>query len=506
MNESNPSGASRRDFLKRTGTVAAASTLLAARANPVHAAQDSTIQLALVGCGGRGAGAAVNALSVQNGPLKMVAMADVFEHKLKNSFSNLQRSFKDKVDVPAERKFIGFDGYQQAMDCLKPGDVVILTTPPAFRWVQFKYAIEKGLNVFMEKPVTVDGPSTRKMLALGEASVKKNLKVGVGLMCRHCEARGELFDRIQNGEIGDVVLLRAYRMAGPTASEAAGPKPEGMSELLYQIQNFHSFLWASGGCYSDFLIHNIDESCWMKNAWPVEAKAIGARHYRGKAVDQNFHSFLWASGGCYSDFLIHNIDESCWMKNAWPVEAKAIGARHYRGKAVDQNFDNYSVEYTFADGAKLLLDGRTMPGCYQEFASYAHGAKGSAVISTAGHSPARSRIYKGQNMSKENLVWRFDRQEPNPYQLEWNHLIEAIRSDTPYNEVQRGAEASLVASMGRMAAHTGQRVAYDDILNCEHEFAPTVDKLTLDGPAPLLSDANGKYPVPMPGLNPTREY
>jgi predicted dehydrogenase len=456
MNESNPSGASRRDFLKRTGTVAAASTLLAARANPVHAAQDSTIQLALVGCGGRGAGAAVNALSVQNGPLKMVAMADVFEHKLKNSFSNLQRSFKDKVDVPAERKFIGFDGYQQAMDCLKPGDVVILTTPPAFRWVQFKYAIEKGLNVFMEKPVTVDGPSTRKMLALGEASVKKNLKVGVGLMCRHCEARGELFDRIQNGEIGDVVLLRAYRMAGPTASEAAGPKPEGMSELLYQIQNFHSF--------------------------------------------------LWASGGCYSDFLIHNIDESCWMKNAWPVEAKAIGARHYRGKAVDQNFDNYSVEYTFADGAKLLLDGRTMPGCYQEFASYAHGAKGSAVISTAGHSPARSRIYKGQNMSKENLVWRFDRQEPNPYQLEWNHLIEAIRSDTPYNEVQRGAEASLVASMGRMAAHTGQRVAYDDILNCEHEFAPTVDKLTLDGPAPLLSDANGKYPVPMPGLNPTREY
>ena len=117
--------------------------------------------------------------------------------------------------MPEDRKFIGFDGYQKAMDCLKPGDVVILATPPAFRWVHFTYAIQKGLNVFMEKPVTVDGPTTRKMLALGEEAEEKNLKVGVGLMCRHCEVRGELFNRIKDGEIGDIVLLRAYRQNGP---------------------------------------------------------------------------------------------------------------------------------------------------------------------------------------------------------------------------------------------------------------------------------------------------
>src|SRR5207248_6153146 len=124
---------------------------------------------------------------------------------------------------------------------------------------------------------------------------------------------------------------------------------------------------------------------------------------------QRFHSFLWASGGCYSDFLIHNIDECCWMKDAWPVQAKATGGRHYRGNNVDQNFDNYAVEYTFADGAKLMLEGRNMPNCWQEFASYAHGTKGAALISENGHAPAYCRIYKGQTIGARrdttNLAW-----------------------------------------------------------------------------------------------------
>src|SRR5262245_49347565 len=143
------------------------------------------------------------------------------------------------------------------MDALKPGDVVILATPPAFRWVHFTYAIKKKLNVFMEKPISVDGPSSRKMFKLGEESVKAGLKVGVGLMCRHCTIREEQFDRIKKGEIGDLTLLRAYRLAGPTASAFTLPRPKNdKSELLYQIRNFHSFLWASGGAFSDFLIHN----------------------------------------------------------------------------------------------------------------------------------------------------------------------------------------------------------------------------------------------------------
>lgn len=457
MTDSINSGLTRRELFKNTGKVAAATALANITLPGLYAGESNTIQLALVGCGGRGTGAAANALATTSGPTKLVAMADVFPHKLAKSFEQIQPQFKEQVDVPDDRKFIGFDGYKKAMDALKPGDVVMLTTPPAFRWVHFGYAISKGLNVFMEKPTTVDGPSTRKMLELAAESVKRNLKVGVGLMCRHCKARGELFDRIKSGEIGDIVLMRAYRMApGKTAHEFVKPKPADMSELMYQIQEFHGF--------------------------------------------------LWASGGCYSDFLIHNIDECCWMKDAWPIEAKGVGGRHYRGDYIDQNFDNYSIEYTFADGSKFFLEGRGMDGAYGEFASYAHGSKGSAVISSAGHSPCRCRTYKGQNFVKDDLTWQFGPNEPNPYQLEWDHLIEAIRQDKPYNEAKRGAEASLVTAMGRMAAHTAQVVTYDDMLACEHEFAPNVDKLTLEGPAPLLADADGKYPIPQPGLNKKREY
>jgi len=408
--------------------------------------------VALVGCGGRGGGAAADALNSKGGPVRLVAMADVFEDRLNGAYNSLQRSHAKLIDVPKERRYIGFDGYRKAMNDLRKGDVVILATPPAFRWPHYAYAIEKDLNVFMEKPVTVDAPSTVRMLKLNEAAEKKGLKVGVGLMCRHCVARGELHDRIKKGEIGDITLLRAYRVAGPTGSAFVPPKPQGGdSELLWQIRNFHGF--------------------------------------------------LWASGGAFSDFLIHNIDECCWMKDAWPVEAKGYGGRHYRGNNVDQNFDVYSVEYTFADGTKLMLEGRCMPNCDQEFASYAHGTRGSAVISTSGHFPARARIYKTQRIgNKADLTWAFPaNKEPSPYQLEWDDLMAAIRNNRPYNEVKRGCEASLVTAMGRMACHTGRKITYQQMTKVEQEFAPEVDKLTLESASPLRADKDGKYPVPQPG-------
>jgi hypothetical protein len=205
--------------------------------------------------------------------------------------------------------------------------------------------------------------------------------------------------------------------------------------------------------------------------------------------------------------LIHNIDECCWMKGAWPVSAKGSGGRVYRGDYIDQNFDTYSIEYTFDDGSKLFLEGRNIPGCHQEFASYAQGTKGSAVISTSSHTPAKCRIYKGQKFTKDDLVWAFPPPEPNPYQLEWDSLIDAIRKDKLYNEVKRGAEASLVTSMGRMAAHTGQLITFEDMLNCPHEFAPDVDKLAMNSPAPLQVDSSlGHYPWPQPGINRDREF
>jgi len=461
MNEAQNDLTSRRAFLKTTGRFAAASARAGVALPHVHPAAGNSLQIALVGCGGRGSGAASNALGVKNGPITLAAMADVFENRLAQSYTSLKERHGDLVDVPEDKRFIGLDAYQKAMDCLKPGDIAIFATPPGFRWVHFQYAIQKGLNVFMEKPVTVDGPTTRRMLDLAEESVKKNMKVGVGLMVRHCRGRQELHKRIQDGAIGDIIAMRAYRMHGPVTKEFSKPKPEGITELLYQIERFHSF--------------------------------------------------LWASGGLYNDFYIHQLDECCWMKNAWPIKAHALGGRHYRGEFIDQNFDSYSVEYTFEDGSKFFLEGRDMVGCHDEFTSFAHGSKGSAIISTNGHSPGQVRIFKGQNANvrdfkSKNVAWAYPQPEKNPYDLEWDDLIDAIRNDKPYNEVKRGAEASLVSSMGRMSAHTGQVVTYEDILNSEHEFAPGLDKLTKDSPAPLQLRSDGKYPVPQPGITKNREY
>jgi predicted dehydrogenase len=395
--------------------------------------------------------------------MKLVAMADVFPDRLKASHQNLKNQFADKVDVPDDRKFIGFDAYKKAMDCLKPGDVAIFATPPAFRWVNFTYAVEKGLNVFMEKPVTVDGPTSRRMLKLAEEATAKNLRVAVGLMSRHSRALQELHQRVEDGELGDVILMRSYRMAGPIGFFSSLPKPAGISELFYQIQRFHSFLWASGGCYSDFYIHHIDELCWMKNTWPIKAQALGGRHYRQSTDGVPF---------------------------------------------VDQNFDTYSVEYIFADGCRFIMDGRCMAGCHDIYSSYVHGSKGMAIAAKNSDCGPPSSIYKGQNPKRSDMLWesKVKPEEQDPYQNEWNDLLDAIRADKPYNEAKRGIEASLVTSMGRMAAHTGQEVTFEDMLNCEHEFAPELDKLTMTSDAPLKAGADGRYPVPQPGLVTKREY
>jgi len=458
MSEAKRPVSSRREFLQNSGRITAATTLAGLATPHVHAAEDNTLQLALIGCGGRGTGAAANALSVDQGPIKLVAMADVFDNRLNGSHRQLAKRYADQVDVPEERKYIGFDAYQKAMDCLKPGDIAIFATPLAFRWVHFAYAIEKGLNVFMEKPVTADGPTSRRMIELAKQADTKGLKVGVGLMSRHSRHLQQLHQRIQDGQIGDIVTMRGYRMTGPVGSAFSKKWPGEPSELLWQIRNFHSFIWASGGCFNDFYIHVVDHCCWMKNAWPVKAQALGGRHYR-------------------RDF-------------------------------VDQNFDVYSVEYTFADGSKLIMDGRCMAGCENIYSSFVHGTKGSAIASKAGDCGPPSSIYTGQNPDRENKLWESEvtRDQRDPYQNEWNDLVDAIRNDKPYNEAERGVMASVVSSLGRFAAHTGVEVTLEQLLNSELEYAPGADKWTMDSPAPVQADADGFYPIPQPGLVTDREY
>ena len=253
--------------------------------------------------------------------------------------------------MPPDRQFIGFDAYKKAMDCLKPGDIAIFATPPAFRWVHFTYAIQKGLNVFMEKPVTVDGPTSKRMFSLAQDASAKNLKVGVGLMSRHSRALQELAKRVHDGEIGQIILQRGYRMHGPGGYFSSLPKPAGISDLLYQVQRFHSFIWASGGCFNDFYIHIIDHLGWMKNEWPVKAQALGGRHYK-----------LSPEGVAY----------------------------------VDQNFDTYSVEYTYSDGTKFYFDGRTHRGMRADLCELParHQRNGRSLPSTviAGSPPACTRV------------------------------------------------------------------------------------------------------------------
>jgi len=349
---------SRRRFLKLSGKLLAGSVVSGVALPRIYAVQDNTIRLGLVGCGGRGTGAVADALSAKGGPVKLYAMADLFQPRLESSLNNLQKDFADKLDVPPERRFIGFDAYKKAIDCLSPGDVVLLTTHAAFRPLHFEYAVKKGVNVFAEKSFATDAPAVRRWFKAAEMSEKKNLKVGVGFMWRHSQARQEAIRWIHDGAIGDVHTLRIYRVHGP-------PLPDGVNELAFQLQHPNSFTWVSSGFFIDWHCHNIDVACWTKGAWPVSAQGFGGR--------------------CY--------------------------------KEAGNQFDHYTVEYTFADGTKLFAFTRGMNNCWSTYSDYAHGSKGSAALMETLGEP-KPKIYKSHNMVPENLVWEFGRPDPNPYRAE----------------------------------------------------------------------------------------
>jgi predicted dehydrogenase len=436
----------RREFLRASGATFASAVLAGTLATPRpgYTAENNTIKVALVGCGGRGTGAAANALS-SKGPIKLWAVADVFPHRLEGSLRGLIQRFTSQVDVPAERQFVGFDAFKKAIDCLDAGDVVILATPPGFRPIHLGYAVQRGVNVFMEKSFAVDAPGVRRVLKAGEVAHRKNLKIAGGLMWRHDEPRQEVIKRIHDGAIGELTWLRTYRMHGAVG---LAPKQRGVSELAHQIANYSCFTWCNGSFFVDWLIHNIDVCCWAKGAWPVAAQGHSGRAARMEA---------------------------------------------------DQMFDHYVVEYTFEDGAKLLAQGRHINKCYDVFGDFAHGTKGSAVIMES-LAAARPRLYRSQRQTKENEVWRGRERDSDHYQEEWNLLIDAIRNDKPYNETERCAKACLTAIMGRMAAESGLWITFEEALASNIELAPGLEQITsLDARAPVEPDAQGRYPIPIPG-------
>ncbi len=443
MSQDNDTRASRREFLSTSGRIAAASALGLVAVPAVHAAENNTIKVALIGCGGRGTGAVVNALSTKSGPTELVAMADVFDHRLEASLKGLSTRLGKQVNVPKDRQFIGFDAYKKAIDCLGGSGVAILATPPGFRPLHFEYAVGKGCHVFLEKAHAVDGPGVRRVLKTGIEATRKNLKVAGGLMSRHYTPLAEAVRRIHDGLIGEVITCWAYREHGPVGFT---PKPADATEVAHQIRNFHNFNWLGGSFILDWLIHNIDICCWAKDAWPVSAQGQGGRQVR---------------------------------------------------TVPDQMFDHYAVEYSFPDGTRMFAQARHMPDCWGFWGDVIHGAKGTAVMGEGVPDPL---IYKGHKPTEANIIWRYEHQKDDPYQVEHDRLFEAIRADKPYSETERCAYASLAGILGRMAAESGQEVTWEQALGSELVLAPGLENLTMDSAPPVAPDAEGRYPVGMPGV------
>lgn len=440
MSEKSKCTSSRREFL---GTSVAAASALSLSAVPmVHAAQSDTIRVALVGCGGRGTGAAINALATKSGPTELVAMADVFEDKLQGSIKALSGKFGKQVNVPKDRQFMGFDAYQKAIDAVGPGGVVLLATPPGFRPLHVEYAVSKGCHVFMEKAMAVDGPGVRSILKSGEEADKKGLKIAGGLMSRHSAPLAEAVQKIHDGIIGDVITCWAYREHEPVWFV---PKQQGMTEMAHQVRSFHSYNWLGGSFVLDWLIHNLDVSCWAKNSWPVSAQGQGARYGRSEP---------------------------------------------------DQMFNQYAVEYSYGDGTRMFAQARHMADCFKFWGVVVHGTKGCAVMGEGIPDPV---IYKGFKRTDENVVWKFKGEKNDSYQTEHELLFEAIRQNKPYNETKRCAYATLTGILGRMAAESGQEITWEQALNSNLELAPGIEKYTMDSTPPIVPDAQGQYPVAMPG-------
>jgi predicted dehydrogenase len=433
---------SRREFMKKASLAATVGAVAVSGINPrVHAAEDNTIKVAIVGCGGRGRGAVVEALSTE-GPTKLVATGDFFADRAASCVELVAHQRPNQVDVPQERQFAGLDCSKQAIDAVGPGGVVLLTTPPAFRPLHVEYASEKGVNIFMEKSFAVDAPGYRRILKAGELASEKNLKIASGLMSRHSFPLDAAMEKIHDGLIGDLVTCWAYRKHGAVGLT---PRQPNESELAHQIRNYSNFTWVNGSFLLDWLIHNLDVCCWAKNALPVSAQGQGGRSTRTEK---------------------------------------------------DQLFDHYAVEYRFGDGSTLFAQGRHVNNCWGFFGCKLHGTKGSAIL---GEGISRPKIYKSWQTTAENEIWEHTGAFNNFYQTEHDKLFAAIRSDTPYNEAERSANSTMVGILGLMAVETGEEITWDDAIKSNVELAPGLDTMTMDSPAPVTADENGNYPIAVPG-------
>lgn len=431
MSEQN--GQTRRNFLKNSAGIVAASTVAGGLlSGTAYAAADETLKIALIGCGGRGGGACGQALSAP-GPIKLVAVADAFEDNAKNKLKDLKNQFGDKVDVKDDHVFSGFDAYKQAIDC--GIDLILIATPPGFRPIHFEYAVQQNKHVFMEKPLATDAEGVRKVIAAAEVAKKKNLKVGVGLQRHHQNRYIETIKRLQDGAIGDTILMRAY---WNDAGVWVRPRKPEQTEMEYQMRNWYYFCWLCGDHINEQHIHNLDVINWIKGGPPVEAHGMGGRQFR------------------------NGIDHG-------------------------EIYDHFCVEYTYKDGTKLHSECRHIPNCWTSVSEHAHGTKGTSDVSG------------GNLTMADGSNWRYKAAgvDLDPYQQEHNDLQDAIRNNKEYMEAFYGASSTMTSLLGRMATYSGKVLTYDQALNSKISLMP--EKFAWDAPPRSLPDANGRYKIPMPG-------
>lgn len=429
----------RRDFVKQgsmlAGAIAAAP--LISNAN-FFSGSDDVIKVAVVGCGGRGTGAAVQALmSKQN--VKIVAMADAFRDRLDECYKNVSGELasagagtKGTLDVPEERKFVGFDGYLKAIPL---ADVVILATPPGFRPIHFEEAVKQGKHIFMEKPVATDPAGVQRVLAAAKIAKQKKLNVVVGLQRHYQDSYRALFAK--KDMIGDITSMQAWWNNDGVWTR---PRKAGQTEMEYQMRNWYYFVWLCGDHITEQHIHNLDVINWFKGGYPVKAQGFGGRQVR-------------------------------------------------KSKEHGEIFDHHYVEFHYADGSILNSQCRHMPGTSSKVDELLVGTKGKIYCDAARITDLRGKT-----------IFQFDKsKERNPYQTEHDELFAAIaKGEYKYADAENGAYSTMTSILGRMATYSGQIIDWDKAINSGLNLHPSV--YAFDAAAPVNPGPDGFYPVPVPGV------
>ncbi len=431
-------GLTRREFCRNTTLAAGGGLLLGSL--PVSAsayvAASDTIRVAVVGCGGRGTGAANQALNADEG-VKIVALADAFRDRLDECYNSLSERFGDsgRVEVPEEHKFTGFNAYREAIDL---ADVVILAGTPGFRPKHFEYAINQGKHVFMEKPVATDVPGIRRVLETGKIARQKDLNVVVGLQRHYQNNYREAVKRIRQKEIGTILSGQVYWNSGGVWVRERQPD---QTEMEYQMRNWYYFNWLCGDHILEQHIHNIDVANWFIGEYPVSAQGMGGREVR-------------------------------------------------TGKDHGQIFDHHFVEFTYPGGAVIASQCRHQPNTMSRVDEMFQGTR--STIHTDGSHNTLIRSLNG------DVLFDYDgSDDPNPYQQEHNELFASIRSGNVISNTEYGAKSTMTAIMGRMATYSGQVIQWDEAMNSD--ILLVSDDVSWDNNPPVMPDENGNYPVPVPG-------